>query len=210
MKTRDAFAFRKLYDTFATSFIDKKTGEEIILLPDITTTDYSILSYFFGDDYSETPLTFEETRNRVNLTVENFKYVERNIRRLDRHIKRLLKRIDIESGNAEKDKQAGLLFDKYLRIEDFFLSIEDTLRKFWKADLTQLKSLYQKSNGDRLRKVRFSKGYTQAELAKMLGIPMATYASYERGDRDIPTFMFYRLSKILDVSADEILGIPAK
>lgn len=64
---------------------------------------------------------------------------------------------------------------------------------------------FQFKLGDNLKFARFRKGYTQEQVAAMLGMTAVGYGGYERGDRDIPTLTMYRLTKILDVSADWLL-----
>ncbi len=57
-----------------------------------------------------------------------------------------------------------------------------------------------------LRKLRKQTGMGQVDLANMLGITQSSYSRYEAGLRDIPTDILLKVSEILKVSTDEILG----
>lgn len=61
--------------------------------------------------------------------------------------------------------------------------------------------------GARLAKLRKEAGYTQVELAEILGISQRMVAYYENTD-DHPLAKYLRhMSAALDVSADEMLGV---
>ena len=51
-----------------------------------------------------------------------------------------------------------------------------------------------KEVGARLRKFRNEKGYNREFIAKYLCITERTYASYERGEHDIPMDVMYKLA----------------
>ena len=62
------------------------------------------------------------------------------------------------------------------------------------------------SVADRLKTVRTDAGLSQKELADKLGVPLRTYGSYERGERDISTAILLSICKTLNVSSDYLLG----
>lgn len=62
------------------------------------------------------------------------------------------------------------------------------------------------SVSDRLKIVRTDAGLSQKELAEKLGMPLRTYGSYERGERDISTAILLNICKALNVSSDYLLG----
>ncbi len=64
-----------------------------------------------------------------------------------------------------------------------------------------------KGFGDRLAKLRKSKGMTQAELGKKVGVSYRVIAYYEHESGQPPGAMLVDLAKALQVSADQLLGI---
>ena len=59
----------------------------------------------------------------------------------------------------------------------------------------------------RLRELRKEKGWTQAEIAKMLNMSQNGYSKYETGENDIPTKILIKLAKIYAVRVDYILEL---
>ncbi len=57
-----------------------------------------------------------------------------------------------------------------------------------------------------LRKERNKLNMSQKEFAEKLGINARTYASYERGERDISTSILLSICQTLGISSDELLG----
>lgn len=59
---------------------------------------------------------------------------------------------------------------------------------------------------ENLRTAREKKGYTQKEVADKIGVAKSTYSLYESGNREpgVPTIK--KLSALLEVSADTLLG----
>ena len=61
--------------------------------------------------------------------------------------------------------------------------------------------------GERLARARKGKGYTQAGLAREIGIPQNLISEYETGKKRLYADTLARLAATLDVSADELLGL---
>ena len=59
---------------------------------------------------------------------------------------------------------------------------------------------------ERLKNERKKSGLSQKELADKLDMNARTYASYERGERDISTAVLLNICKVLEISSDVILG----
>ena len=59
----------------------------------------------------------------------------------------------------------------------------------------------------RIRDLREDNDYTQKEISKILNCSQQVYSNYELGQRDIPTDILIKLSKLYLVSVDYILGI---
>ena len=58
----------------------------------------------------------------------------------------------------------------------------------------------------RLRDLRNDKQWTQAAVAKMLGMSQTGYSKYETGENDIPTAVLLQLADIYHTSTDYLLG----
>lgn len=61
----------------------------------------------------------------------------------------------------------------------------------------------QKRDAERKRRAKYLKGYRtinarmfQSDFAKRLGIPLATYAKYERGERMAPDAILNKIKKL--------------
>jgi transcriptional regulator with XRE-family HTH domain len=59
----------------------------------------------------------------------------------------------------------------------------------------------------RLRDLREDNDMKQRELACYLNCSQQVYSNYELGQRDIPTDILIKLSKLYNVSIDYILGV---
>lgn len=204
MKTRDAFAFRELYQNLSTPLYDN--GEFWGYVPN------GDLRCFFGDDYEYAPQSFIDMKAKLNEMIGDVKNLKRDKKKLDRHQRRLQRYADIflSSRDGNKLERTKILVEKYSLIYDAFDDLIAQLTQIYKKDMVTLEKIYRCDTGKRLRRARCRKGYTQEQVAGFLGITSVGYGSYERGDRDMSTLMLYRIAKILDISADEILGIDKK
>ena len=63
---------------------------------------------------------------------------------------------------------------------------------------------------ERLKAERKKAGLSQVQFAEKLGLNARTYASYERGERDISTALLLDICKTLNISSDRLLGNPAE
>ncbi len=58
----------------------------------------------------------------------------------------------------------------------------------------------------RIKELRISRGYTQAELGAMIGISPSTVGMYEQGRREPDSHIIMELGRIFCVSADYLLS----
>lgn len=64
--------------------------------------------------------------------------------------------------------------------------------------------------GDKLKALRISKNWTQAQLAGKLGVTKSVVSAYETGLR-MPSYeIFVRIAQLFAVSADYLLGLENK
>jgi len=59
----------------------------------------------------------------------------------------------------------------------------------------------------RLSRFRQERAISQRDFCKQLGISQPMMSHYERGERRIPSDLLAEMAKILNVSADELLGL---
>ena len=59
----------------------------------------------------------------------------------------------------------------------------------------------------KLKKLRIANGFTQSDIAFILGIRQEQYSKYESGTHQLPIHLLVKLCKIYKSSADYVLGI---
>ncbi len=60
---------------------------------------------------------------------------------------------------------------------------------------------------DRIKEARAKKGVSQRQFSKMLGLGETTYSPYERRKRKMDVDMLIQICTLLELSADEVLGL---
>lgn len=61
--------------------------------------------------------------------------------------------------------------------------------------------------GKRISELRKSRGYTQAEFARALGVSQQAVFAYEIGDRRVSILILKRIARLYGVSTDQIIGL---
>ncbi|MBQ6297406.1 MAG: helix-turn-helix transcriptional regulator [Selenomonadaceae bacterium] len=64
-----------------------------------------------------------------------------------------------------------------------------------------------KEFGTRLRQIRQDLGLTQAKFGDLVQVSPQVFSLYERGEHDVPIHTIIRLSKMLYMSSDQLLGL---
>ena len=59
----------------------------------------------------------------------------------------------------------------------------------------------------RLKLLRKTKGVSQKDVAKAIGVTLSAYSNYEQGIREPSNEILIKLCKYFDVSADYLLGL---
>lgn len=59
---------------------------------------------------------------------------------------------------------------------------------------------------ENLRVIREDRGYTQKQVAEVLGTTQQYYSDYENGKREIPIRIYITLSRFYNVSIDYLAG----
>ncbi len=60
---------------------------------------------------------------------------------------------------------------------------------------------------DTIRKAREEKGISQRQFSRMMGMGSTTFGHYEMHNRKLTVDMLIKICVMLDLSADEILGL---
>lgn len=60
--------------------------------------------------------------------------------------------------------------------------------------------------GERLKLLRESRGLSQSELARRIGVPNQSVSNYERGFRQPPAEFIHKVADFYEVSVDYLLG----
>ncbi len=60
---------------------------------------------------------------------------------------------------------------------------------------------------ERLRGLREDRDWSQAHVAKLLGVAQTTYSQYELGKRPLPIDYLIALCQLYEVSCDFVLGL---
>lgn len=62
---------------------------------------------------------------------------------------------------------------------------------------------------ENLKIAREQRGLSQKDVAEKIGVAKSTYSLYESGNREPNVQTIKKIADVLDVSADELLGIPS-
>lgn len=60
---------------------------------------------------------------------------------------------------------------------------------------------------EKIRKLRTQKNLTQTQLAKMLDVSPSSIGMYEQGRREPDNALLIKMSRVFEVSVDELLGL---
>jgi transcriptional regulator with XRE-family HTH domain len=66
---------------------------------------------------------------------------------------------------------------------------------------------YYKALGAHIALLRKSRGMTQAELARAIGVSQQAVFAYELGERRVSVFILVKLGKVFAISVEEMMGI---
>lgn len=62
--------------------------------------------------------------------------------------------------------------------------------------------------GEKIKKFRISKGWSQKQFAQKLGIPVSSYSNYENANRTPKMELILKIADVLDVPISELLSEP--
>lgn len=59
--------------------------------------------------------------------------------------------------------------------------------------------------GNKIRKLRSEKGFTQKEMASLTGIPHSTYSNYENNNREPSSEQLEKIANVLGISLEDLI-----
>jgi transcriptional regulator with XRE-family HTH domain len=66
---------------------------------------------------------------------------------------------------------------------------------------------YFKAVGARICQLRKSRGFTQAELARAIGVSQQAVFAYELGERRVSVLLLDKIARVFSVPVEELMGI---
>ncbi len=60
---------------------------------------------------------------------------------------------------------------------------------------------------ERLRELRNERGFSQKQIAELIGVSTRAYSHYEQGDREPPIDILKKLCILLEVTSDYLIGL---
>ena len=131
---------------------------------------------------------------------------------IDRHNENRLNKY-----NKKKSESKGIKITELQRpapVMEYFsasLSVLELMNKFEKLYHEidkKLQAGYRKDFANRLKRIRKDLRLTQKQLGALIQVSPEVFSLYERGERrDVPIHMMIRLSKVLNMSTDQLLGL---
>ena len=202
MKTKNAFAFRDFDSSrilqrpfFKDFHFDANKSDAQILKSLSIVTEDSVDSwernlYVIKATY-ERLFRFRRLINRHN---EN---------RLDKYNKIKSKSQDVKITELQRPAPVMEYFSASLSV----LELMNKFKKLYSEIDKKIQIRYRKEFGTRLRRIRQDLGLTQAKFGDLVQVSPQVFSLYERGEHDVPIHTIIRLTKMLDISSDQLLGI---
>ena len=104
-------------------------------------------------------------------------------------------------------KVHGKTYGEYLLACMSVAALIQSLRKLYYDNESRIQQEYKKVFTERLKKYRKAAGLTQKELGELVQVSPRGMSYYARGEREMPVHLLIRISKILNVSVDDLLGV---
>lgn len=198
MKTRDAFALRGVEEKFSfQGIIDKmltKCGLSATALQKLDAD---------REDFDD----MQRARQKYFSFLGNLQdFRRRIIRHNDRLLKFGMMTLKSDIDNKPRDKRLADLSDKYTAIARKLIEAEETVDGIiYNLDCYQ-RQYCTKIFAERLKQARIKKKLSRQQIGDKLAMTANGYGQYESGRREPNLFSLLKLSKILDVSTDWLVG----
>lgn len=137
------------------------------------------------------------------------KLLDRHIKRLENFCTRYAKNFVSSSVQMwqEKYRRAEGLQQAYANALSKLLSLQKKIDELERDGEKAIDKQRRKEFSERLQDARQKAGLKQSDLARKVGVASTTVANYEQGRSDPQIPMLIRLSQVLNISADSLLGL---
>ena len=202
MKTKNAFAFRDFDSTrilqrpfFRDFHFDADKSDAQILESLNIVTEDSV------DAWERNLYVIKATYERLF----RFRHLinRHNENRLDKYNKKKSKSQDVKITELQRPAPVMEYFSASLSV----LELMNKFKKLYSEIGKKIQIRYRKEFGTRLRRIRQDLGLTQAKFGDLVQVSPQVFSLYERGEHDVPIHTIIRLTKMLDMSSDQLLGI---
>ena len=202
MKTKNAFAFRDFDSTrilqrpfFRDFHFDADKSDAQILESLNIVTEDSV------DAWERNLYVIKATYERLF----RFRHLinRHNENRLDKYNKKKSKSQDVKITELQRPAPVMEYFSASLSV----LELMNKFKQLYSKIDKKIQIRYRKEFGTRLRRIRQDLGLTQAKFGDLVQVSPQVFSLYERGEHDVPIHTIIRLTKMLDISSDQLLGI---
>lgn len=216
-KTRDAFAFEKWYECLKIT-----VGINSVVVTE--EANENLKKGFIGSVESDG--VFEKAIYDSNLKKHKLKKLRFLEHLCFKHTSTLRDlKLALADEFAETSDYAvsdGAVSNSIKKLKSMIFRVNDLDAKYWRLYFRffNLKELYEtnptaesfktparKQFGSRLKQARINKKISATSISKILGITQQGYSKYETGESEPPIVNIWTLAKILDVSADWLIGV---
>ena len=224
MKRKNAFAFRDFDATrilqrpqLAKNHYYQGIGDWYFNLPSVE--DFRVLELWRNDIVDNLERDRYDLANAAHIryhkrqfVIEQLKYrLDRHTARLQKVLSQLEKKFFIAAASElefyrDQIKRARELLSQYEKIER---CVENLVAEISKklADIEfECNGRYRVQFAARLRKARLAAKLTQSQLAEKIGRSQSNYSNYESGNSEPSLAVLVKLSRILKVSVDTLVG----
>lgn len=113
----------------------------------------------------------------------------------------------VDRYSVRYSKVHGKAYGEILTLILTLATLFPALRKLYYENEERIQKEYKKIFIERLRKYRKAAGLTLARLGELTQVSPSAMSHYSRGAREMPLHTLARVSKVLNVSTDELLGL---
>lgn len=211
-KTKDAFAFRDFdRDRILQRQFFSSWREQYHVGTDLSDKEILATVVIYYSDSNVDMCEFDNEKLKDLLTrLEEFQQL------IQRHANAVNGRLEkyrraVQSATAENfslqsrlDREEKMsrvyLIDASRAVGDLLVEV----KKRWQDSEIDLQGVYRRRFGERLKAAREAAGLSRKDMAIKLGMSVSGYSYYERGERELTILAITRLTRILDISTEQL------